>query len=194
MAERQSPRKEYYIPDNFIEEGRVFQGRLRIRNLIEGIILAAIFSIPGLIIIGNAGLSLQATITILMFFCVPPAIAGIAGFNGDSLFSVLKSARKWRKNNRTMLYNKSPKLLIDDPVSAMLSETRTVDLLLDRYEESIRQRVDRKANLNMVEGRDFFFAEDDLMDKYTDTINTKSEEIHVSFSDTEALSSEVKLF
>lgn len=194
MADRQEPRKEYYIPDNFIEEGRVFQGRLKIRNLIEGIILAAIFAVPGLMIIGNSELSLQAMITIMMFFCVPPAIAGIAGFNGDSLFSVLKSARKWRKNNRTMLYNKSPKLLVGDPVSAMLSETRTVDLLLDRYEESVRQRVDRKANLDMVEGRDFSFAEDDLMDKYTGTVNEESEEKHMEFSDADALSSEVKLF
>ena len=168
MAEIQDRRREYYIPDNFIEEGRIFQGRIRIRNLIEGIILAAVFAVPALFIISvSPRMELQGKITLIIFMCAPPAVLGITGFNGDRLFAAARSAMQWKKRKYTMLYNTTPRLLKVDIVSAHFSEDRKVDRVLDRYEDSRQRRIEEQANLSMVEGRDFTFEEDETLGKYS---------------------------
>ena len=61
MAELKETARQYYIPDNYIEEGRVFQGRIRLRNLIEGIVMGLISASVGIVaVLGRFGASAQA--------------------------------------------------------------------------------------------------------------------------------------
>lgn len=161
---------EYMIPDNFIEEGRIFQGKIKVRNLVEAVILTVVCSIPGFIIVSNIpDAQIQVKITVMILICAPPFIIGTAGFNGDSIFSVIRSAGKWISGNQVMLYNPKSVVLRKDPVFEKTNETRKLDGLLDRYESAKQQRIDKKTNLDIVEGRDFVFADDYDMDKYTKT-------------------------
>lgn len=178
MAEVKDKAKQYYIPDNFIEEGRILSGRIKMRNLIEAIILTIVFAFPALIIVSNLSVSMQTRISILISICSPPAIIGIIGFNGDSVFYMLKCLHKWMSNNQTMLFNHRPKLLRDDPVSASINEPGKLDALLDRYETTLKRHVDKKVNAKYEEGRDFVFEDDMVIDKYTKTKKQKEQDIN----------------
>lgn len=160
-------RREYYIPDNFIEEGRILQGRIKIRNLIEGIILALVFAVPGIAVISSDAMTVQGRISIMIFFCVPPLAAGVAGFNGDSLFFLIRSAWHWRKDSATMLYNPGAGLLSGDPVEKLLEKTSALDQLVERYETGVSRKIENKANERLVEGRDFVFETEDTEGRYT---------------------------
>lgn len=166
MAELKEQRKEYYIPDNYAEEGRILQGMIKIRNLIEAVILAVIFAIPGFLIISNMDSAVQSKISIMIIFCLPPLILGITGFNGDSLFYTAKCAKLWKDEKSTMLFNHKPVLLKEDPVEAAINETRKLDVWIDKYETGRKEKIDRKTNINLREGVDFEFADDDSIKKY----------------------------
>ena len=158
---------EYYIPDNFIEEGRILQGRVKIRNLIEGIILALVFAVPGIAVVLSATMTVQGKISTMIFFCVPPLAAGIAGFNGDSLFFLIRAAWQWRKDRTTMLYNPGAGLLSGDPVETLLEKTSALDQIVERYETGLSRKIENKANERLVEGRDFVFETEDTEGRYT---------------------------
>lgn len=164
----------YLIPDNFIGEGTVFQGRIKIRNLIEAVILSAVFFFPGLLVIKLSGIqSLQARVSILAALCLPGAGAGIAGFNGDRIFLALKCMAAWVKGRETMLYNPRPVLLRNDPVKAIDSDISTARRLLSGIEQRWKKSMSEKASAELSEGEDFFFAPEEGMEKYVKT-NEKS--------------------
>ena len=167
MAEIKEARAEYFIPDNFAEEGRVFQGKIKIRNLIEALVMAALAAIPGLGIITNISMGMQAKISVMMFFIFPPLLLGVAGFNGDSFFSSVKSAVTWKRDGGLMLYRHRPRLLRKDPLSEMMGEGGKLDDIIEKYETEKRERIDKKVNLMYVEGEDFDFASDEFLKRYT---------------------------
>ena len=168
MAELKEKRREYLIPDNFIEEGRIFQGRIRIRYLIEGVILSLGAAIAGLMIITSAPeLDTEYKIMIMCVLCAPTMILGITGFNGDPISVTIKSAWEWNKNKNTMLYNPNPKLLKRDPVLSVINKERAVDSFMDNIEKRRQENLEKKININIREGEDYVFAEDEYVDVYT---------------------------
>lgn len=168
MAELKEVRKEYYIPDNFIGEGRILQGKIRIRYLIEGVVLSLGFLAVGLaIILSFPDMALELKIAIMAILVVPPAALGIVGFNGDPISVVIKSAAAWMKNKNTMLYNPNPKLLKRDPMLSVINKQRAMDGIVETIEQKRQENIARKANLNIVEGEDYTFADDEYVDQYT---------------------------
>ena len=168
MAEIKEAPRQYFIPDNFIEEGRVFQGRFKIRNLIEGIILGALFGSLGVVtILVFPGMKLELKVTLIAILAVPALLFGIAGFNGDTVSVTVKSAVSWKKNKDTMLYNSKPRLLKRDPVMSVISQTSARDKILENIEDRRQENIREKANLFMEEGEDFRFAADEHVDVYT---------------------------
>ena len=175
MAEIKEKRQEYYIPDNFINEGRIFQGRFIIRNFIEAVILAAITGSVGLIIIlTHPEMALEVKITMMVFLCGPSAIIGITGFNGDPISVVLKNALAWKKNNTTMLYNASRPLLKRDPLMSVITQSSKMDDLLSSIEARKQENIRKKYNLDIQEGKDYVFAEDQYVDHYTKRLKKKA--------------------
>lgn len=168
MSELREERKIYYIPDNYIEEGRVFQGRIKVKNLVDAIVLAAAFSIIGFTVLSiNPYMTLQGKISMFVFLCVPPALLGIVGFNGDSLSVAAKSAKKWMKNKQMMLYNPTPKLLKRDPLLTVVNQSGTIDSIIEVLSEEKQKNIQKKAEVNIVEGKDYTFAKDEYVDRYT---------------------------
>lgn len=168
MSELKEERKIYYIPDNYIEEGRVFQGRIKVKNLIDAIVLAAAFSVIGFVILSlNPYMTLQGKISMFVFLCIPPALLGIVGFNGDSLSVAAKAAKKWMKNKQMMLYNPTPKLLKRDPLLTVVNQSGTIDSIIEVLSEEKQKNIQKKAEVNIIEGKDYKFARDEYVDKYT---------------------------
>ncbi len=168
MEEKNEERKIYFIPDNFIEEGRVFQGRFRIRYLLEGLLLAAVFSSAALIIILCVpSMPMEGKICLIIFTGGPALAAGIAGYNGDPLSVVIRSAVVWSRHKTAMLYNLNPRLLKRDPLLSVMGEVRPLDGVLDSIETRRRENRERKANTPLEEGKDFRFAGDRYVDAYT---------------------------
>ncbi len=175
MDEMYGERKIYFIPDNFIEEGRVLQGRFRLRYLIEGIVMGVITaSIALIIILMNPQLSLEVKIVMLIFTGGPALAIGIIGYNGDPISVVIKSALAWSKHKIAMLYNPNPRLLKRDPLLSKINESRPMDEIFESIEAKRRENLEKKVNTSLEEGKDFKFAEDEYVDAYTKRIKKKS--------------------
>ena len=157
-------RTVYYIPDNFREEGRIFQGSVKIRNLLQGAVLALPFGIIG----WKLGNTLASRISIALFAAGPIVCAGIMGYNDDPLFSVIGYVRNWLKTRTVRKYNPNPAPFYVSPVEAIFAEEPTKDKLVGRYEDWQKQKMEERLNEEMVEGETFVFADDPVIRKYHD--------------------------
>ncbi len=148
----------YTIPDNFIDEGRVFKGMFKTRNLIEGIIMAAVVAIFAMMV---PIATLTSKITFLVIVCFPVFLVGLQGYNGDPISVTLRNAMKWRKERTIMLYNGNVRALTRAPLDTMMEQDIPRDKIID-YIEKIRTARAQKANDRiLVEGVDFEFEYDD---------------------------------
>lgn len=164
MAELSEKRQVYYIPDNYIEEGRIFQGSIKVKNLIQGAILAAPFALLGWLI----GPELKVRIVLAIVLAGPLLCIGIVGYNGDALFTVLKSFKDWRKNAGVKLYNPKPTPFYVSPTETIFATELTKDKLVGAYEDKQKKRIEEHMNQKMVEGQNFEFADDPTIQKYHD--------------------------
>ena len=70
-----------FIPRNFIEKGTFMGGMFKIRNAIEGGILAILITIPVI----NLPLTLTVRIILLCMTALPAAMISLIGIGGESL-------------------------------------------------------------------------------------------------------------
>lgn len=89
----------FFLPRNFIERGTFMGGMFKIRNAIEGGILAIIITIPVLYL----PLSLTVRIIILCMTALPAAMVSLIGIGGESLTAFFLNALRFLKNRR-MIY------------------------------------------------------------------------------------------
>ncbi len=154
----------YLIPNNFIDETRVFNGMLRIRNLIEAIIMLIMIAGPCILFIPK---TVTAKFGITLACSLPLTMLALMGVNDDSLTTFIKSAISWRKNRQVMLYNDNARTFNARPVDVMLSEVYVSDVLMNSVEKWRAQRSQRDAMVELVENVDFVFKEDDEYVKMT---------------------------
>ena len=74
-----------FIPRNFIEKGTFMGGMFKIRNAIEGGILAILITIPVI----NLPLTLTVRIIILCMTALPAAMISLIGIGGESITAFL---------------------------------------------------------------------------------------------------------
>lgn len=84
------------IPRNFMERGTFMGGMFKIRNAIEGAVLAVGIGIP----VVHLPLSLTARIIILCMTSLPAAMVALIGIGGESLTAFLMNALRFVKNRR----------------------------------------------------------------------------------------------
>lgn len=89
----------FFLPRNFIERGTFLGGMFKIRNAIEGGILAIIITIPVLYL----PLSLTIRIIILCMTALPAAMVSLIGIGGESLTAFFMNALRFLINRR-MIY------------------------------------------------------------------------------------------
>lgn len=91
-------RKVYYIPDNFVDDEKIFGGKFRKRNFIE----AVIFTLPvlGLFWLINwaTGIGWGTLFYPTFLFGITTFFLFIIGYNGDSWGETLLLAQKFRSN------------------------------------------------------------------------------------------------
>ena len=85
-----------FIPRNFIEKGTFMGGMFKIRNAIEGGILAILITIP----VVNLPLTLTVRIIILCMTALPAAMISLIGIGGESITAFL--------NERSAYSEKTP--------------------------------------------------------------------------------------
>lgn len=86
------------IPRNFIEQGTFMGGMFKIRNAIEGAILAIGIAIP----VVHLPLSLTIRIIILCMTSLPAAMVALIGIGGESLTAFLMNAVRFLFNRRIL--------------------------------------------------------------------------------------------
>lgn len=84
------------IPRNFIERGTFMGGMFKIRNAIEGGILAATVTVP----IVHLPLTVTARIIIFCVTALPAAMVAFIGIGGESLTAFFMNAVRFVKNRR----------------------------------------------------------------------------------------------
>ena len=84
------------IPRNFMERGTFMGGMFKIRNAIEGAVLAAGIGIP----VVHLPVSLTTRIIILCMTSLPAAMVALIGIGGESLTAFLMNALRFVKNRR----------------------------------------------------------------------------------------------
>lgn len=84
------------IPRNFMERGTFMGGMFKIRNAIDGAVLAAGIGIP----VVHLPLSLTTRIVILCMTSLPAAMVALIGIGGESLTAFLMNALRFVKNRR----------------------------------------------------------------------------------------------
>ena len=77
-----------FIPRNFIEKGTFMGGMFKIRNAIEGGVLAILITIPVI----NLPLTLTARIIILCMTALPAAMISLIGIGGESITAFLMNS------------------------------------------------------------------------------------------------------
>lgn len=154
----------YLIPNNFIDESRVFNGAIRVRYLVEAIIIFVAIAGPCWLLIPS---DTSAKLGITLGCSLPLTLLALTGINGDSLSDFLKSALSWKKYKQIMLYNENVRTYRARPVDVMLAETNPSDVLRNSLEKWKTQRSQQNANMDLVENVDFVFMEDKEYEKMT---------------------------
>lgn len=149
--------KTYLIPNNFIDESRVFNGALRTRFVVEAIIVFLLVFVPCWAFIPS---TVDAKIGITICCSLPLAIAALAGINDDSLFTFVKNVKGWRKSKQIMLYNDDAQIYKARPVDVMMSEVYASDFVMTAYSDWKSKRAAKNADVELIEGVDFEFRDD----------------------------------
>lgn len=124
----------FIIPPNFINEGLLFGGMLKLKNTIEAVIIVTIITFPILKI--NA-LTLTGKVVILCLTALPVGIFALIGIGGESLSSFLINFFKFFRTRKTIYKDKNI-------VQANNSGKRTFENLGDIPEEYDEEKRNRR--------------------------------------------------
>lgn len=164
MAELKEKPTVYYIPENFVEEGRIFQGTIKVKNLVQGALLA----LPLALIGWGIGKTLQVRITLSIILAGPMLFFGVVGFNDDPLFTVIKNFMAWRKERCVRLYNPEATPFYVSPTETIFSTDPKLDVILKDREERKKRKVEAHLAQEYVQGENFDFANDPTVKKFHD--------------------------
>ena len=185
MAEAPDTGEIYYIPENFIGESRIWQGRIRTRYLIDSVILGLLGGIIGIVLLFTvmANADISAKITVAVITLAPGILLGQLGYNGDPISVAFMNFLSWRKNNQIRLFNTNMRLLGTDPVKAISEMETGKDKLVSKYQSWIEKKREEKESQEYVEGETFEFEEDPDMEAYTEENGDYDDESEGGFTD-----------
>lgn len=92
----------YYFPVNVDDDGGVFKGRIKKRNLIEAVILFAVMLLIWKLFTFPFGL----TVKVISFVAleIPTVVFSIIGVKGDSLLEYIETLITFKRRKRMMVY------------------------------------------------------------------------------------------
>ena len=97
IAQNKEERDIFLIPPNFLNEGSLFGGMLKLRNTLEAVILVVGVTIP---ILKITVFSFTAKIVLLCLTALPSGIFALIGIGGESLTAFLLNFIRFLRNRR----------------------------------------------------------------------------------------------
>lgn len=94
----------FYIPNNFDDSGKIFNGMVETRKFVETSILSAILG--KFLWTALSSFPVGKRIIITMIVLSPVAIFGLIGINGDSLTQFLKAFFMYFKNRKKLRFRR----------------------------------------------------------------------------------------
>lgn len=163
MSSANSSATIYYIPDNFIDEPRIFQGIVKRRYFLEGLILG-LLGVPLSFLFKVTEVSTRVGLTVTSM--LPGMLIGLVGFNGDPISVALLYIRDWMKNKSLELYNSKPRILSSAPSDDIIDVDTMGDKVVDLWDKFQQKRIEKHENAEYVEGETFEFKSDPWVDDY----------------------------
>lgn len=96
----------FYIPNNFTDSGRVFQGMFELRNVIEAIILCGII---GYFLWTILGFEIKMKIIVIAVVILPLGILALIGYQGDCLTKTIQTVFLYLRNKKKLRYRRIKK-------------------------------------------------------------------------------------
>ena len=140
-----------FIPRNFIERGTFMGGTFKIRNAIEGGILAILITIPVMYL----PLSLTVRIIIVCMTALPAAMLSLIGIAGESLTAFLMNAIRFLKNRR-IIYRSDK---IPDPIQKKKRKSHPAKQPRKREQKKAPKDKPLKMNTVQMESEEDFLSE-----------------------------------
>ena len=167
MAEKHNEElKQFIIPENFMDESRIFQGQLKTRNVVECVL---IFGTLALFFWTVLKIPFTLKVSVVIFLSSPLAFLALMGINGDPLSTFIKMFFTWRKKCGLMLFNNETRALKEAPVKLLMESDGMGDKLRDMLDSRKEKKAMERAQQEFVEGKTFEFAPDDsLVGNYLD--------------------------
>lgn len=128
----------FYIPENFIEEGTLFGGLLKLRNTVEALIIFGIILLC--ILKFGAGIGFQLKAILIVVLACPPAALALFGINDGPLSEFILDYINFKRSPREILYFEN---------SSVQEETNEVDVK-DKTKGK-KQQKSKKINKNIKE-------------------------------------------
>lgn len=179
IAKNKEERDIFLIPPNFLNEGSLFGGMLKLRNTLEAVILVAGITIP---ILKITVFSFTAKTILLCLTALPIGIFALIGIGGESLTAFLMNFFRFLRN-RKMLYRSDA--MSEQEESRELSLQELAERLEVEKEElvlALESTKDVESLYASVDGNEGTLQ---LIDKLTD--NTENEKVMERLSLMEAL-------
>ena len=168
----------YYIPENFLGESRIFGGRIRVRYLVDSIILSLILAMlvtTPLMMFVLKGQPFNVRIAVIVISVAPGFLLGQIGYNGDPISVFFLNLIKWARQKQTRLFNETPRLLGTDPVKALYENNKGMDKVVNFIQETQEKRIAKKNAEEFIEGETFEFQYDPGIDGYTEDVGDYSD-------------------
>lgn len=172
MAENKSTPTIYFIPDNYIEESRIFQGSVKLRYFVEGV---AIGLIGGIIALCCPISPVNLKIGVIVIAMMPGIVIGVLGYNGDPISIALQYMRLWLKNKEVKLYNPNPRILASSPTTDIIDIETVGDKIVDLWDNYQKKRIEKREAQTFIEGETFEFKKDHYVDDYAGAPMTEEE-------------------
>lgn len=165
----------HYLPENFAESGRSFNGMFKTKNLVEAIIvavpLAIIFWFP------FSFLPLNWHVVFTVFFAGLGFCAGIYGWQGDSLFEFIHHVYVFNQRKRYAKYNERVKTEIKPNYLFKDRQKSNMDEMLDKIRAIIDGTSDERYDSSEIKDTriHYVFEEDLAVTETPENLKSKRE-------------------
>ena len=148
-------KRNYVIPTNFMETGYVLNGAVAIRNAVEGVILALLGFFLCKILPIPSGLD---GISYYILICLPLAMVGAYGVQGDPISQFIWDFFKWRRRRKPFFYSNHSEAYTQEAADMLMDAPGFRDYLADAIDKARKNMAPEE--IDYVEGKTFRFAED----------------------------------
>jgi len=172
MKEQQSI---YIIPENFMGTMKVLQGSIRLRFLLDGIILGGLGAVIGWMIVFRVFLmTKEQGIPILLFLSAPGIMLGIVGIGGEAVSTVIGAYVQWMMDRKQYICDPVGVLFCRSPIEWKQEKERERDREAERWKGYLRKIRKKQRSLLDYEASELQVRPDDILRTYMGTGNRRT--------------------